>query len=206
MHFHSLAVLWIPQVEEDPEETARVVNELTSLELMEEIGPKNIMRQIFIRELKGQLNSFSREVYHRIEDLMHPYGSESEDCYEFCDQKGEVESAYENRSCDCVRLPDGRIISMYDSGVWGKYEIQNSQVFQKKAGPLQHLKRTHKAKKCVLCRIIRSKSCIRPCTNMLRITAIMSMMRRPAVTATTVIPMQCGTGTRLAVDGRLLSS
>ena len=55
MHFHSLAVLRIPQVEEDPEETARVVNELTSLELMEEIGPKNIMRQIFIRELKGQL-------------------------------------------------------------------------------------------------------------------------------------------------------
>ena len=53
MHFHSLAVLRIPQVEEDPEETARVVNELTSLELMEEIGPKNIMRQIFIRELKG---------------------------------------------------------------------------------------------------------------------------------------------------------
>ena len=147
MHFHSLAVLRIPQVEEDPEETARVVNELTSLELMEEIGPKNIMRQIFIRELKGQINSFSREVYHRIEDLMHPYGSESEDCYEFCDQKGEVESAYENRSCDCVRLPDGRIVSMYDSSVWGKFEIQNGQVFQKKAGPLQHLKRTHKAKK-----------------------------------------------------------
>ena len=54
MHFHCLAVLRIPQVEEDPEETARVVNELTSLELMEEIGPKNIMRQIFIRELKGR--------------------------------------------------------------------------------------------------------------------------------------------------------
>lgn len=50
MHFHSLAVLQIPHVEEDLEATTRVANELASLELMEEIGPKSIMRQIFIRE------------------------------------------------------------------------------------------------------------------------------------------------------------
>lgn len=147
MHFHSLAVLRIPQVEEDLNETAKVASELASLERMEEIGPKSIMRQVFIRELKGQLNSFSREVCRGIEDLMHPYGSESEDCYEFCDQKGDVQTGYENRSCDCVRLPDGRIVSLYDRSVYGKFVIQNGQVFQKKAGPLQHPMRTHTAKK-----------------------------------------------------------
>lgn len=147
MHFHSLAVLRIPQVEEDLEATAKVASKLASLERMEQIGPENIMRQVFIRELKGQLNSFSREVYRGIEDLMHPYGSESEDCYEFCDQKGDVQSGYENRSCDCVRLPDGRIVSLYDRSVYGKFVIRNGQVFQKKAGPLQHPMRTHKAKK-----------------------------------------------------------
>lgn len=203
MHFHSLAVLRIPHVEEDLEETTRVANELASLELMEEIGPKSIMRKIFIRELKGQLNSFAREVYHGIEDLMHPYGSESEDCYEFIDQKGEVQSSYENRFCDCVRLPDGRIVSLYDPLVWGKFVIQNGQVFQKKAGPLQHPMRTHKAQKMRAMTDIRLRNCIRPCTSTPQITVIMSMTKRPVATVITAIPMQCGTGIRLAVDGRL---
>lgn len=52
MHFHSLAVLRIPQVEEDLEATAKVASKLASLERMEQIGPENIMRQVFIRELK----------------------------------------------------------------------------------------------------------------------------------------------------------
>ena len=147
MHFHSLAVLRIPEIQEDAEENARIEKELAEMEQMEDQGPQNIMRSIMIRELRGLLNSFSREVYRLIQDLMHPYGSESEDCYEFIDQKSDVQSGYENRSCDCVRLPDGRIVSLYDRSVWGKFVIKDGQVFQKKAGPLQHPMRTHKAKK-----------------------------------------------------------
>ena len=147
MHFHSLAVIRIPELQEDSEGNARVAEELDQMEQMEAQGPKNIMRSIMIRELKGQLNTFSREVSHLIDDLMHPYGSESEDCYEFCDQKDDVQSRYENRSCDCVRLPDGRIVSLYHSSVWGKFTIRDGLVFQTKAGPLKHPIRTHKAKK-----------------------------------------------------------
>lgn len=147
MHFHSLAVIRIPQIEENLEENTVITRELAELERMESLGSKSIMRNIFIQELKGQLNTFSREVYRSIGDLMHPYGSESEDCYEFCDQKGEVEYGYEHRSCNCVRLPDGRIVSLYDRSVWGKFMIKQGKVFQKEAGPLKHPMRTHKAKK-----------------------------------------------------------
>ena len=147
MHFHSLAVLRIPEVKENAEENARVEKELAEMEQMEALGPKSIMRSIMIRELRGLLNSFSREVFSMISDLMHPYGSESEDCYEFIDHKGDVQSGYENRSCDCVRLPDGRIVSVYDPLVWDKFEIKDGKVYQKKSGKLKQPKRTHKAKK-----------------------------------------------------------
>ena len=147
MHFHSLAVIQIPHTEENLEETAVVARELAELERMEALGPRNIARGIFIQELKGQLNTFAREVYKAIGNLMHPYGTESEDCYEFCDQRDDVQFVYENRSCDCVQLPDGRIVSLYDRSVWGKFMIKNGQVFQKEAGPLKHPMRTHKAKK-----------------------------------------------------------
>lgn len=90
MHFHSLAVLRIPEIQEDAEENARIEKELAEMEQMEDQGPQNIMRSIMIRELRGLLNSFSREVFRLIQDLMHPYGSESEDCYEFIDQKSDA--------------------------------------------------------------------------------------------------------------------
>ena len=206
MHFHSLAVLRIPQVEEDLEATAKVASKLASLERMEQIGPENIMRQVFIRELKGQLNSFSREVYRGIEDLMHPYGSESEDCYEFCDQKGDVQSGYENSSCDCVRLPDGRIVSLYDRSVYGKFVIRNGQVFQKKAGPLQHPMRTHKAKKMKALPDYPFKKLYKTMHEYaIDYCDYMSMTRQPMATVITAIPTLCGIGVRLAADGRLHS-
>ena len=74
MHFHSLAVLRIPEIQEDAEEDARIEKELAEMEQMEDQGPQNIMRSVMIRELRGLLNSFSREVYRLIQDLMHPYG------------------------------------------------------------------------------------------------------------------------------------
>lgn len=145
MHFHSLAIVHIPEVQEDIEENNRVAQALAEMEKKEAQGPQNIMRSIIIGELRGQLNSFSREVHRSIGELMHPYGSESEDCYVFCAQ--DIQEEYESRSCDCVRLPGGRIVSLYDRSVWGRFMIKEGIVYQKKSGPLKHPKRTHKAKK-----------------------------------------------------------
>lgn len=147
MHFHSLAVIQIPYMEEDMEENAKVSACLAQLEQQYAADPKNIVYGFYIEKLKGNLNSFAREVFSSIDSLMHPYGSESEDCYEFCNQKDQVQSDYENRSCDCVRLPDGRIVSRYDYAVSGKFEIRNGQVYERKSGQLKQSKRTHKAKK-----------------------------------------------------------
>lgn len=147
MHFRALAVLRIPHVEEDLEETNKVKEKLTALERTEEYGQKDILRRHFIQKLMGQLSSFARVVLHEAEDLMYPYGSESKDCYEFFDQKSDVVSSYEHQSCDCVRLPGGRIVPLHDYSIRESFIIQKGLVFQKTAGHLQHPMRTHKAKK-----------------------------------------------------------
>lgn len=147
MHFHSLAVLRIPPIQENEAENAIVASKLAEMERRESTDPKNIMREILIRELRGQLNTFARAVSDGIETLMHPYCSESEDCFEFCDQTEDVRSGYEKRSTNCVRRPDGMIVSLYDRSIWGRFMIQDGLVYQQKAGPLKHPKRTHKAKK-----------------------------------------------------------
>lgn len=147
MHIHSLAVVNIPQIQENEVENAIFAKELAFYESMEDQNTESIMRSIAIQELRGQLTTFSRAVVPAIELLMEPYGVESEDFYEFCDQTEDVLDQYENRYSDCIRLPDGRIVIRYDPCVCGKFTIHAGQVCQLKAGPLKHLKRTHKAKK-----------------------------------------------------------
>lgn len=80
MHYHTLAVIKVPPVEENQEETSRIQ---ACIEELENKGGQNpdlgsVIRGIFTGRLRAQLNSFSREVYSSIDNLMHPYGSESE--------------------------------------------------------------------------------------------------------------------------------
>ena len=149
MHFHTLAVITVPPVEENLEETNKIQ---ACIEELENKGKQNpdlgsVIRGIFTGRLRAQLNAFSREVYSSIDNLMHPYGSESEDCYEFIDMTEELRDAYEHDTVDCYRLPGGRIVTQFDKEVYRKFIIRDGIVFQKKAGKLHHPKRTHIAKK-----------------------------------------------------------
>lgn len=149
MHFHTLAVITVPPVEENQEETKRIQG---CIEELEEQGKQNpgldsVIRTIYTERLRAQLNAFSRSVYRAIDDMMHPYGTESEDCYEFIDMTEALQEAYEHDTLDCYRFPNGRIVNEFDNLVYRRFIIRDGMVFEKKSGPLKHPKRTHKAKK-----------------------------------------------------------
>lgn len=147
MHFHSLAVVTVPGREPNPEWERKHSEKVQQLEQLIEKVPGNILAQIELRRARGLSNTFAVEVEQQIDFLMHPYGSESEDCYAFCDQTEEVKKRYESGCSDAIRFPDGRLVDVYDHSVWGKYKIQDGKVYELKSGKLKLPKRTHKAKK-----------------------------------------------------------
>ncbi|UKI36977.1 MAG: hypothetical protein L6V93_01760 [Clostridiales bacterium] len=80
---------------------------------------------------------------------MEPYceSTENPDYLEFEDHTDELKDEYENKSVDCIKLPGGRIVSIHNSIVYGKYTVHNGMVYQKRFGQLKHEKRSKTAKK-----------------------------------------------------------
>ena len=147
MHFHSLAVVNVPKQKLSPGWDKQYKERLRQLEEVIQKAPDNLLAQIELRHTMGQNNTFAVAVDQEIDALMHPYGSESEDCYEFCDQTEEVQKRFWEGSTDAIRLPEGRIVDLYDPRVWGKFKILNGKVYEERSGRLSLSKRTHKAKK-----------------------------------------------------------
>ena len=42
-----------------------------------------------------------------------------------------------SESVDCIKLPDGRIVSVYDQFVLNRFAIHDGKVFEKHTGPLK---------------------------------------------------------------------
>jgi len=83
-----------------------------------------------------------------IDWLMEPFqeGTENMAYLEFEDHGEEVSNEYAHGTMPCIKLPGGKIVSWHHRDV-SRFDIINGQVYQKKAGPLQHEMRTKKAKK-----------------------------------------------------------
>jgi len=87
-----------------------------------------------------------------IDWLMEPFqeGTHDMEYLEFEDHGEEVSNEYTKGTMDCIKLPGGKVVPWYHRDV-SRFEIKDGQVYQKKAGPLQHAMRTKKAKKlCAL--------------------------------------------------------
>lgn len=147
MHFHSLAVIRIPEMEENPEWEEKHTEKVQQLEQLVQMVPGNLVSQIELCHVQSLDNSFAAQVEQEIDLLMYPYGSESEDCYEFCDHTEEVQKRYSEEKTVAIRLPEGRLVDRYDRRVWGKYKIIDGKVYEEKIGKLKLPKRSHKAKK-----------------------------------------------------------
>ena len=62
MHFISLAVLEIPEVQEDKERDREVAEALGEMRLQKESDGKNLLLEIMIERFRGLHSSFSRTV------------------------------------------------------------------------------------------------------------------------------------------------
>ena len=72
MHFISLAVLEIPEVQEDKERDREVAEALGEMRLQKESDGKNLLLEIMIERFRGLHSSFSRTVDSCVSDLLYP--------------------------------------------------------------------------------------------------------------------------------------
>ena len=149
MHSHALAVVSIPPVEEDPEATAHIESCIEELERRgkERSETAGVACDIIMARLRSRLSAFSREVFSAVDDLLYPYGIEATECYEFVDRTEEIQESYAKERMDCIRLPGGIIVSEFNSYLHSRFTIRDGRVFERNAGQLKQLKRTHIAKK-----------------------------------------------------------
>jgi len=83
-----------------------------------------------------------------IGDALDPFweATEDPDYLVFNDKNDEARSEYDSERLDCIKMPDGAIVSRYNRRASG-FTIKDGKVYQEHAGPLKHEKRTKKAKK-----------------------------------------------------------
>ena len=194
MHFKTLVTVCMPTVEEDPHENAAVVQSIELLQDQKKEQAKNIMAEITLCSLMGRTTSFARQLVAAVEEVMAPYSAEaSEEYMEFADMTEELKSDYA-KSIDCLKLPNGKIVECGSYPYFSKYSIVDI-IPDARSNP----------EKYSTCRIVLGKSYIRPLRNMPEIIADMSTTRKKRGTAFIATPMPCGTGIRLAEDGRCLS-
>lgn len=97
---------------------------------------------------KEEVAFFTCAVENAVDWIMEPYDENTEnDAYlEFEDETPTLRSEYEE-CVDCLKLPDGSCVELFDYPYGYKYTIIDNKVYQRDAGPLRHNKRTKKAKK-----------------------------------------------------------
>ena len=84
-----------------------------------------------------------------IDEIMEPFceNTENPDYLEFQAKDEEYRQKYETVKTDCVRMPNGSLLTVYDFAFRRHYTVKDGTIYQKASGPLHHEKRTKKAKR-----------------------------------------------------------
>lgn len=137
MHFLSLVTLEIPEIIED-ENTNKEIEE--QIEKEKEVQ-NHILRELMLGKLRSLKTTFSREVTSCINDIMEPYSETTTDqrYLEFIDHTQELEYDYEKGTTDCIRLPNGTLVTENHPSFLKKYILHQGKVFQRDAGPLKKI-------------------------------------------------------------------
>ncbi len=148
MHSHMLAIVDVPAVQPNPEADQRIAESIAKLESEMDDSFASIIKKIRIQELRNMTSEFARLVLTQVEDRMAPYDQNSNNpvFLEFDNWTDELKADFE-KSVDCIRRPDGKVVELGWYPYYKKFVIHNDRVVSRNAGPLKHKKLTRKSRK-----------------------------------------------------------
>lgn len=151
MHCLTIGIVEIPQISEDFEGNKKITTELEKVEkeLLESNKKTEYMLRCFRETLSNLETTFSRVVYHAVKQRMNPYFVATTDpaYLKFNDLSDYVIHEYDQTKIDCLKLPQGLIISMDRDPYGGRFVIVEGKVYENDAGPVYQQRRTKRAKR-----------------------------------------------------------
>ena len=152
MHFTVLSALPLPQdisaasISMPEDDLVRFIGQRLLLESLSQEKPVAMPKVD-----TAMINAIRWEclVEHMVAGLLAPYNENNTDIayMEFDDRTDEGHKAYTQDCVDCVRTPDGRIITCNCYEFCQRYELYEGRVYRRDYGPLHHRKLTSKAKR-----------------------------------------------------------
>lgn len=149
MHSLTLLTVNIPMMEDDLQSDQEIMKTKDFLKQMKEKSEFPWLLDLYLESCNNLRDTFSRAVNQAVTDAMEPYSVETDNpnYLEFCDKTADLEASYNNNKIDCIKLAEGRIVSIFDPQVYGRFTICNGKVYKRNAGSVKHTKRTKQAKR-----------------------------------------------------------
>lgn len=147
MHYSILVPVKVEKEEENTDENTVVKGLIEMLtQKMGESDKKDIISSIYRDRLFARQSTFARNVADAVDEALAPYAEQTDnpDYLEFW-KIDDLQEQYDEDFEDCIKTPDGRIVPALELN--RHFVIRDGKVFQRRAGPCRHEKRTRKAKK-----------------------------------------------------------
>ena len=148
MHCLTLVTAEIPSLEENLAKNESIAQQKKELEKKLQSGDSSCIPRILLSSCNNLRDTFSRSVNESVSSLLEPYdsGTENPDYLEFWDKTDEIQAAF-MQTQDCIKLPNGTIISKNTPSFSNRFLLRDGKVYERHAGPLGHEKRTKRAKR-----------------------------------------------------------
>lgn len=150
MHFTVVVTGNIPVVQEDMKRNRKVEECIQKLESMNPSkGMETVVHAIYLAEMRSSKTAFSKNVRALVDEIMEPYSLNTDDpeLLEFEDHTPQLKEEYQTGCSNFLCFPNGVRVNIGNYPYYGKFVVRDGKVYERKAGPLQHMKRTKSAKK-----------------------------------------------------------
>lgn len=145
MHYVTLVTVDIEPYMEDETTKAKARELLQKIENhKKENQEHHIILDIYQLEMTMRSTAFSNKVVEEVDAVLEPFycDVDNPDYLEFEDKTEEYREAYENKTVNLVRFPNGTVLTDRQYAVYHKYEIVDGKLYERNWGPLHHRKRT----------------------------------------------------------------